>query len=131
MKILCDTHVLLWYLQAQTWHFSPLTQQRLLDGANVLYFSSASIWETAIKHSLGKPDFDCDPNLITQELLGQGFQLLNIGLAHILTVNTLPLLHKDPFDRLLLAQAMRENVHLFTADQAVLRYDYPQLVDVR
>lgn len=131
MKILCDTHVLLWYLQGERQRFSPLTQEVLLDEANELYFSSASIWEIAIKHSLSKPDFSFEPSIISNELLQQGFKTLNITLPHVLAVGKLPFIHNDPFDRLLIVQAEWERLHLFTADNDVLQYNNPLIVDVK
>lgn len=131
MKILCDTHVLLWYLQGESQRFSQQTQDRLLDEANALYFSTASIWEIAIKHRLGKPDFSFDPKIISDELLQQGFTVLNITLPHVLAVSKLALTHNDPFDRLLIVQAEWERLHLFTADSKILHYDNPLIVDVK
>lgn len=131
MKVLCDTHVLLWYLLGETQRFSPLTQDILLDETNELYFSTASLWEIAIKHSLGKPDFNFEPSLISDELLQQDFRLLNIALPHILAVGELPFIHNDPFDRLLIVQAEWEKLHLFTADSKVLQYANPLIVNVK
>lgn len=131
MKILCDTHVLLWYLQGETQRFSDLSRATLLDESNELYFSTASIWEIAIKHRLGKPDFTFEPTLISNELLQQGFRVLNITLPHVLTINELADIHNDPFDRLLLAQSHWERLHFFTADNKILQYDNDLIVNVK
>lgn len=131
MNLLCDTHVLLWFLQGETRYFSDKTQQILLDNENKLYFSTASIWEIAIKYSLGKPDFDFEPQIIADELLRQGFQTLAIHLSHTIAVSHLPFTHGDPFDRLLIAQAELEKLQFLTADQKILQYDKPFIVDVR
>lgn len=131
MKILCDTHVLLWYLLGEHQRFSAMTQSVLLDESNKLYFSTASLWELAIKHSLGKPDFSFEPNIVSKELLQQGFKVLNITLPHVLAVGEMPIIHNDPFDRLLIAQAHWEKLHLFTADSKILQYDIGLIINVK
>jgi PIN domain nuclease of toxin-antitoxin system len=93
------------------------------DPQNELLFSAATIWEIAIKTSLGDPRFDVDPHLLRRELLNNGYDELPITGAHAAMVARLPRLHKDPFDRILIAQAMVENLPLVTVDDDIARYD--------
>lgn len=130
-KYLLDTHVLIWFLTDNRKKLSPQTLAIFHDESQTLYFSTASIWEMSIKHNLGRPDFQYDPTQIANELLNLGFEMLNISLEHTLRVKNMPLIHNDPFDRLLIAQAERENLTFLTADNAVIQYDKNFIVDVR
>ena len=87
-----------------------------------LWFSVASIWEVVIKASLGRTDFEVDPNLLRRGLLESDFAELTITGTHVTAVADLPPLHKDPFDRILLAQARTEGLILVTGDAALARY---------
>jgi len=87
-----------------------------------LFFSVASIWEIVIKRGLGREDFKVDPRRLRKMLIAHGYTELPVVAEHVLTVETLPLLHKDPFDRLLLAQARTEGMLLLTVDSAVSQY---------
>ncbi len=89
---------------------------------NVLWFSAASIWEVVIKNSLGRSDFSVDPHLLRRGLLENQYRELPINSAHTLAVARLPDLHKDPFDRILVAQAETEGFMLLTADDQVAGY---------
>lgn len=131
MAYLLDTHVLLWYVQDKREKMSPQVVDILLDERNPLYFSTVSIWEIAIKNQMGREDFHFPPEIISQELLKQGFIHLNIELNHIFSLNQLALIHKDPFDRLLIAQAHSEKLNLLTADTAILQYPSDLIVDIR
>lgn len=123
MKLLLDTHLLLW--AAADAGLSPATRARLEDPRNELLFSTASIWEVAIKSALGRQDFSLDAGVFRRELLESGYGELPIDGAHAAAVTRLPDLHRDPFDRILIAQAIVEGVPLLTADQAVLAYPGP------
>lgn len=123
MKLLLDTHVLLWAAAGEG--LSRPSMARLADPENELLFSAASIWEIAIKSGLGRADFDLDAAVFRRELLESGYGELPIDGAHAAAVARLPELHRDPFDRMLIAQAMVEGVVLLTADEAVLRYPAP------
>lgn len=90
-----------------------------------LLFSAASIWEIAIKRGLGRSDFRVDPALLRRGLLENGYDELPINGRHALGVNRLPDLHRDPFDRMLVAQAVEEGVLLLTSDAQVARYPGP------
>ena len=123
MKLLLDTHLLLW---AAAGEGLPAKAVQLIDDpGNDLLFSAASIWEIAIKTGLGRPDFQVDAGVFRRELLESGYEELAITSAHAAGVSTLPDLHKDPFDRILIAQAVAEGIVLLSADQAVLSYRGP------
>ena len=95
------------------------------DPDNQVVFSVASIWEVAIKHSLGRSDFDVPPILLRETLLENGYIELPVMGPHAATVGGLPPIHKDPFDRLLIAQAVVEGITLLTADSVIARYPGP------
>lgn len=90
-----------------------------------LLFSAASIWEIAIKNGLGRDDFKVDARLLRRGLLDNDYTELPITSAHAVFVESLPLIHKDPFDRILVAQATAEGITLLTADSTVARYPGP------
>ena len=119
MKILIDTHVLLW---AAADELPPDALRYIEDITNVLLFSPASIWEIIIKRGLGRADFVVDPASLYSGLLSAGYQELPITCRHTLLVQSLPLLHKDPFDRILIAQAASEGIPFLTADKTLSMY---------
>jgi PIN domain nuclease of toxin-antitoxin system len=121
MRILLDTHVLIWAMGATT-RLSPETLDSLGDPANEVLFSAASVWEIAIKFALGRADFTLSPQRIMDEALAVGFVELPVRSTAAVRVATLPLLHRDPFDRLLIAQAMAEPAILYTADAQLTTY---------
>lgn len=121
MKLLLDTHVILW-AAGQPEKLSEPAQALLNIPENSLYFSAASIWEVVIKRGLGRADFKVDPARLRKMLLSHGYTELPITADHVLRVETLPLLHKDPFDRLLIAQARSEGMQLLTVDTSILQY---------
>ncbi|MDR1490786.1 MAG: type II toxin-antitoxin system VapC family toxin [Desulfovibrio sp.] len=122
MKLLLDTHLLIW---AAAGTLPARAQELLTDGDNVLYFSPASIWEIVIKKSLGRNDFKVEPEVLRRGLLDNQYEELCITSRHTLGANDLPLLHKDPFDRILLAQAKSEGMSLVTSDAALGEYPGP------
>ena len=124
MKLLLDTHLLLWAAGAP--EQLPATARLLLDDPqNELLFSVASIWEIVIKHGLGRADFQVDARVLRRGLLDNGYQELAITSEHVVSIDGLPLIHKDPFDRVLVAQAMVEGITLLTADTLVAQYPGP------
>lgn len=125
MKLLLDTHLLLWAASGSG--LSPAAIVLIDHPENDLFFSAASIWEVAIKTSLRRPDFDLDAGVFRRALLESGYEEIAITGAHAAAVATLPDLHRDPFDRILVAQAAVEGVTLLTVDQAVLAYPGPIL----
>lgn len=90
-----------------------------------MLFSAASLWEIAIKHQLGRKDFRADPRVLRRGLLDNGYGELPIAGAHAVALDLLPPLHKDPFDRILIAQAITEGITLLTADPMLGRYPGP------
>lgn len=124
MKLLVDTHLLLWAV-ALPERLSAAALGLLADPDNQLLFSAASLWEITIKHGLGRGDFVIDPRLLYRGLLDNGWQELPVRSAHAIAVAGLPALHRDPFDRLLLAQAMVEGITLLTADAQLAGYPGP------
>jgi len=124
MKLLLDTHLLLWAV-SEPKRLSPETTRLLTDPQNELVFSVVSIWEVAIKKSRGHADFTVDPRIIRRGMLDNGYQELLIQSDHAVAVADLPWLHKDPFDRLLVAQAMVEGILLLTSDRQVADYPGP------
>ena len=124
MKLLLDTHLLLW-AAGQPNRLSSSALKLIDVPANELLFSAASIWEVAIKCGLGRSDFQADPRLLRRGLLDNGYTELPILSDHVVAIDSLPLIHKDPFDRLLVAQATVEGITLLTADSAVAQYPGP------
>ena len=121
MKLLLDTHILLWAAGCPE-KLSPSARSLLISSENALFFSPANLWEIIIKRALGRDDFKVDPFRLRKMLVTHGYTELPITSEHALRVDHLPKLHKDPFDRLLLAQAIAEGMFLVTADASVIRY---------
>jgi PIN domain nuclease of toxin-antitoxin system len=119
MKLLLDTHILLW---AAAGDLPPAAAQYVEDMDNSLYFSAASIWEVVIKRGLGRADFIADPASLYGGLIAAGYLELPVTGKHTLLVGALPNLHKDPFDRILLAQATFEGMPLLTSDATITKY---------
>lgn len=119
MRILIDTHLL---LSAAADELPPEAAWYMGEMANTLLFSPASIWEVVIKRGLGRADFVVNPASFYNGLLSAGYQELPITGRHTLLVSSLPLLHKDPFDRILLAQAASEGIPLLTSDKRIAHY---------
>ena len=124
MKLLLDTHLLIW-AAGNAKKLSKTARMLIEDRANDIAFSAVSIWEIAIKYALEKPDFNVDPHLVRRGCLDNGMTELAITSDHAIIVATLPPIHNDPFDRLLVAQAMAEGIELLTADKTIARYRGP------
>jgi PIN domain nuclease of toxin-antitoxin system len=127
MKLLLDTHILLW-AAGQTEKLSESARAQLNAPENHLFFSAASIWEIVIKLGLGRDDFKVDPHRLRKMLIIHEYTEIPVSSEHALRVHGLPMLHKDPFDRLLLAQARSEGMVLITADTAVAQYGEPVML---
>lgn len=121
MRLLLDSHVLLWWLDEPT-RLAPALQAALRDPVNDAFFSPASIWELGLKSARGKLRFPPD---LAAVLASDGIEELPITAAHATRTLTLPPLHLDPFDRLLIAQALVEGLVLATRDAHIIRYDVP------
>jgi len=124
MKLLLDTHLLLW-AAGDPDRLSAAARALIGAPENELWFSAASVWEIAIKRGLGREDFQVNPRLLRRGLLDNGYRELPVGSEHAVAIDSLPPLHKDPFDRLLVAQAMVAGIILLTADASVAQYPGP------
>jgi PIN domain nuclease of toxin-antitoxin system len=124
MKLLLDTHILLWASGCPE-KLSSSARVLLDDSQHELIFSAASIWEVALKIGLARDDFRADPRLLRRGLLDNGYSELAITGTHTMAVGALPPIHKDPFDRILVAQALSEGITLLTADPRVAQYPAP------
>ncbi|WP_043647222.1 type II toxin-antitoxin system VapC family toxin [Caenispirillum salinarum] len=124
MKYLLDTHILLW-AAGEPECLSSEASAFIADEANELYFSAASLWEIAIKAGLGREDFQVDAGVFRRAALENGYVELPVEGRHAVAVQTLPNVHKDPFDRMLVAQAQVEGIILLTADGLVAQYPGP------
>jgi PIN domain nuclease of toxin-antitoxin system len=124
VKLLIDTHLFLWAALNDR-RFPRAAAKAFINPANELYISSASIWEVTIKSSRGDRGFLVDPRVIRRDLLDNGYIELPITSEHTLAVYDLPPIHKDPFDRILIAQATVEGITLLTSDRQVAKYPGP------
>jgi PIN domain nuclease of toxin-antitoxin system len=124
MKLLLDTQLLLW-AAGEPERLSKPARELLGDPRNELLFSAVSLWEIAVKNTLGRADFRVEPRLLRRGLLDNGYAELPMTSQHAVSIDILPPLHKDPFDRLLLAQALTEGVILVTGDALLARYPGP------
>lgn len=132
MRFLLDTHVLIWLGYNQAQHFNKATLAIFNAPNNHEFFVSvASVWEMSIKATLKKPNFDINPQELIDKMQQIGIQILSIDIQHTLGVMKLPLIHNDPFDRLLITQAEQENLAFLTADNDVISYNKPFIIDVR
>ena len=122
MRLLLDTHTLIWFITNDA-KLSDKALQLIEDGTNTAFVSIASLWEIAIKMNLGKLLAGQDFNvLFPAQLTSNAIDLLPVEVAHVARVAILPLHHRDPFDRLLIAQALQENLPIISADTAFDSY---------
>jgi PIN domain nuclease of toxin-antitoxin system len=122
VKLLLDTHAFLWWVSASD-RITRRARTAIGSGRNVCFVSVASAWEIAIKLSLGKLRIDGSlERFLPEQLAANGFQALAIDLKHAARVATLPFHHRDPFDRLLAAQALEDDLRVVTADPVFARY---------
>lgn len=118
MNVLLDTRVLIWALENNP-SLSEKARDAIIEGGNMVFVSSASVWEISIKKSMGKLKA---PDNLLEELVAHRFSLLNIGAEHAQLAGELPLIHKDSFDRMLVAQATIEKLTLISNDPLIARY---------
>jgi PIN domain nuclease of toxin-antitoxin system len=121
MILLLDTHLLLW-AAGEPKKLSAAARKLLADPVNILMFSPVSLWEIVIKRGLERADFQVEPRRLRRGLLDHGYGELSVSSEHVIAVDRLPPLHKDPFDRLLLAQAEVEGFTLLTSDKTLAAY---------
>ena len=124
MKLLLDTQLLLW-AAGNSKRLTATARKLLNDPGNELCFSAASLWEITIKNALGRKDFRVEPRVLRRGLLDNGYTDLPITSQHAVSVEGLPDIHRDPFDRLLLAQALSEGITLVTSDALLATYPGP------
>jgi PIN domain nuclease of toxin-antitoxin system len=125
LNLLLDTHLLIWSAASDAPGDQRGADELIDDPANALFFSAASIWEVAIKFALRRLDFAVDPHILRRALLDNGYVEVPVSGEHAAAVGGLPAIHKDPFDRLLLAQATLEGLILLTSDAQLGRYPGP------
>ena len=121
MKLLLDTQLLLW-AAGEPKKLSLKARRLITDTENELMFSAVSIWEVAIKRALGRADFQVDTRIFRRGLIDNSYVELPVFSAHAVAVEALPPIHKDPFDRLLVAQSLVEGIVLLTTDATVAEY---------
>ena len=127
MKLLLDTHLLLWVAEGSK--RMPAGTRTLIENRdNVLVFSVASLWEIAIKSGLNRQSFEVNARALRRGLIDSGFQELPILSEHAVAIDDLPPIHKDPFDRILISQARVEGITLLTNDRIVSKYGRPVLM---
>ena len=124
MRLLLDTHLLLWAAGSPE-RLSSVARELLDAPENTPVFSSASLWEVAIKSGLGRHDFRVDARLLRRGLLDNGYDELPITSEHAVALDGLPPIHKDPFDRMLIVQSMVEGITLLTEDPLIAQYPAP------
>ena len=128
MNLLLDTHLLIWAASTPE-QLSSEALSLLQNAKYQLYFSAVNLWEITIKHGLGRQDFRVDPSLLHRGLIENGYTELVVESFHCIALEQLPVIHKDPFDRMLVAQAVSEGMLLLTSDSVVAEYPGPiQLV---
>jgi PIN domain nuclease of toxin-antitoxin system len=124
VKLLLDTHLLLW-AAGEPKRLSRLARGLIDNPDNEIFFSPVSLWEVVIKRGLRRPDFKVDARVLRRGLLDNGYGELPIVSAHVVAIGSLPSIHKDPFDRALVAQATVEGITLLTADSQLSQYPGP------
>jgi PIN domain nuclease of toxin-antitoxin system len=121
VNLLLDTHLLLW-AAGHPDRLSTEASRILASVDNTLWFSVGSIWEIVIKRALGRDDFRVDPPRFRRRLMENGYNELAVHGSHVLALQALPAIHRDPFDRILIAQAIDEGLTLLTSDADVSAY---------
>jgi len=127
MKLLLDTHLLPW-AAGEPRRLSRRARGLIDNLGNELFFSPASLWEVVIKRGLGRPDFKVDARVLRRGLLDNGYGELPIASDHVVAIDSLPSIRRDPFDRVLVAQATVEGITLLTTDSVISQYPGPIMV---
>ena len=123
---LLDTHAAIWFFNGDK-RLSEAARQIICDRSNLLYLSIASAWEVAIKLRIGKLNIDGSATDFVQDAEANSIAIFPIKIAHLSALGTLPMIHRDPFDRLLVATALAEEMTLITGDENILRYEVSQI----
>jgi PIN domain nuclease of toxin-antitoxin system len=124
MKFLLDTHFVIW-IPINDRRIGRAARALLTNPANEFFFSAANLWEIAIKRAQNRPDFACDPREIRRYMIANGYAELPVDGSPAVAIDSLPAIHKDPFDRILIAQAIVEGITLLTDDSVVAQYPGP------
>jgi PIN domain nuclease of toxin-antitoxin system len=124
MEYLLYTHTFIWFTENDP-QLSEIARQQIVNIENPCYFSVASMWETGIKQSIGKLGFSKTPEAIEKLCISNNIRLLDIKIEHLSTLQNLPQIHNDPFDRLLVAQAISKNLTIITRDRSIAQYTTP------
>lgn len=127
MRVLLDTHVYLWALQDDP-RMPASFRETVRDTSNVVAVSAVCVWEAAVKHAAGRLELHPEVDLV-EDIAASGFQELSVTAAHAARSAALPAIHADPFDRLLVAQAMEDDLRLATVDERVWQYPGVLLLD--
>jgi PIN domain nuclease of toxin-antitoxin system len=122
MDILLDTHAAVWFFEDDK-RLSKSAAEAIYNLENMIYVSIASLWEIGIKISAGKLDFDGGIDGFIEAVYKNEFELLGISPEHIKKVTALPFIHRDPFDRIIIAQSMVEDITIMTVDENIVKYD--------
>jgi len=125
-RFLLDTHTAIWFFNGND-SLSEIAKKTIIDTSNIKYLSITSAWEVAVKISIGKLDVIGKTKDFISDAENNGFIILPIKIDHLYALETLPMIHRDPFDRLLVAAALTEQMTLITADKNIAQYDVPQL----
>jgi len=123
---LLDTHAAIWFFNGDK-RLSEAARQIICDRSNLLYLSIASAWEVAIKLRIGKLNIDGSTTDFVQDAEANNIAIFPIKIIHLSALGTLPMIHRDPFDRLLVATALAEEMTLITGDENILRYEVSQI----
>jgi PIN domain nuclease of toxin-antitoxin system len=122
MNLLLDTHTFLWWI-ADDKRLSDIAKNYIENQENEIYFSAASAWEILIKTQLSKLQLPGAPeSFVSEQLSRNNFKTLSIRVSHALQLSSMPALHRDPFDRILVAQSMVEHLPILTADSLIAQY---------
>jgi PIN domain nuclease of toxin-antitoxin system len=124
LNYILDTHLLVWSA-LNSGKLSAVARKLIADKSNTLYCSAASLWEVTIKNALRRPDFPVEASSLRAGLIANGYRELAIEGRHVMAYRDLPTVHRDPFDRLLVAQAKAEGLELLTADKQLKQYGHP------
>lgn len=121
MNVLVDSHAVLWFLNGDS-RLSDIGKETIENSNNIKYVSVDTIWEIAIKISLDKLRIDSGLKNFLDMIVDNGFEILPISFSHVITLSSLEFIHRDPFDRLIISQAITDKMHILTKDEHIIKY---------
>ncbi len=121
MRLLIDTQAFIWFVENNK-NLPTAIKKELENPANIIIVSIASLWEMTIKMSLGKLKVNCEIDVMIEKLYANGFEILPVLPEHIIKLSTLKYIHRDPFDRIIISQALSENIKLVSSDEVFDQY---------